>query len=214
MSELFKILPDIILYLTSGCLFIYSFYFLIDRRFDFFSEISFTIMLIIGFVNVNLLESLSKIQFISPILSPLPSNVKKLLLLIASIIEGVIFALIRNKFGSEIDKLIIKCGRHRTSSESFWYYILDEKDKPMWIRLISYKKGTILEGILMTISESEDNPYLLLSYCTKFDIDGHVLQDEYCNNASVQTIVRPDMFDEIIIIYAENSSKPINLTIN
>lgn len=36
MAELFDLLPNIILYLASGFAFICGYYFLIDKRFDFF----------------------------------------------------------------------------------------------------------------------------------------------------------------------------------
>ena len=39
MSDLFNILPEAILYLTCGFSFIFGFYLLIDRRFDFFLKL-------------------------------------------------------------------------------------------------------------------------------------------------------------------------------
>ena len=60
MADLFEILPMAILYLACGFTFLCGFYMLIDRRFDFFSDISFSIML----VCLDIAESISE-HFVS-----------------------------------------------------------------------------------------------------------------------------------------------------
>ena len=107
-------------------------------------------------------------------------------------------------------------GRRKSSSEFFWYDILDDKDKPIWIRLTNFERQYILDGILLSLAETKDNPYLLLGYCKKYNLDGTPITNENvnANDKHIQKIVRPDSFDEITIFYAENSSKAVELNID
>ena len=207
MDELFKILPDAIVYLSCGFTFIIGYYFLIDRRFDFFAETSFTVMLAIGFFLVN---------FIQTIPNPFPItnlNFRNILLAIICLFIGAIVALIRNALGAKVNHFALKMGRRKSSSESFWYDLLDEKDKPVWVRLKSNEKGYILQGILLSLAESNENPYLLLGYCTWYDLKSGSAIREFSNNKCTQCVVRADNFDEIMLIYDQNSEKPININI-
>ena len=207
MSDLFNILPEAILYLTCGFSFIFGFYLLIDRRFDFFSEIGFTIMLVIGFLNVNIIGAL---PFPYVLKSP---SLRNVLLVIVAFVSGVIIAVIRNCIGENISNFIIKYGRRKTSSGLFWYDILDKKDKPIWIRCVNIEKDYILQGVLLSLDEKNRNPYLLLGYCSKYDTSGNLIDAQYQNDDRIQFIVNPDDFNEIILIYDENSTKKIHLNI-
>lgn len=207
MDALYAILPDAIIYLASGFAFIAGFYSLIDKRFDFFSEIGFTVMLALGFVCTNLLQILPKPFVITD------SNVRGVLIVIASGCLGLLTALIRNVFGKRASLFIIKYGRRRTSSKLFWYYLLDEKDKPVWLRLRNDEGNYILEGVLLSLDEADENPYLLLGYCRRLDLDGALAADDCASKSNVQYVVRADSFNEIQIIYDEKSSKCVDLKI-
>ncbi len=207
MSDLFSILPEAILYLACGFSFIFGFYLLIDRRFDFFSEVGFTIMLVIGFLNVNIIGALP-----SPFVLK-SSSLRNVLLVIVVFVIGAVIAIIRNIVGENISNFIIKCGRRKTSSGLFWYDILDKKDKPIWVRCVNMEKDYILQGVLLSLDEKNENPYLLLGYCSKYDLNGHLIDNQYQNDDRVQFIINPDDFDEIILIYDENSMKKIQLNI-
>lgn len=207
MEELFKILPDIITYLASGFSLITGFYFIIDKRFDFFSDISFSVMLVLGFVCTNFFQALSIPYIISN------TYVRNILIFIASGIIGLFVALIRNTIGTRANKFIIKIGRRKTSSSLFWYDRLDAKDKPVWLRLINYEQEYILQGVLLSLDEAKENPYLLLGFCKKFDLDGSPIDRQYETSENVQCIVRADTFQEIYMIYDPNSDLriPLNL---
>ena len=142
-------------------------------------------------------------------------SIRNLVFVFISFICGMGLALLRNKVGSKASKFIIRYGRRKSSSEFFWYDILDEKDKPIWIRLSNIEKKYILEGVLLSMAETEDNPYLLLGYCKKYTLDGTEIDDENvnANDKHIQKIVRPDSFDEITIFYADDSSKAVGLNI-
>lgn len=209
MSDLFDILPLAILYLASGFVFLCGFYLWIDRRFDFLSEISFSIMLVVGYLLDTIARSV-------PINFGLTNeSIRNLVFVLISFICGMGLAILRNKVGGKVSKFVIRYGRRKSSSEFFWYDILDEKDKPTWIRLSNFEKEYILEGILLSLAETEDNPYLLLGYCKKYNLDGTEIDKENvnANDEHIQKIVRPDSFDEITLFYADDSSKAVKLSI-
>lgn len=209
MSDLFSILPLAILYLASGFAFLCGFYLWIDRRFDFLSEISFSIMLVVGYLLDTFVRSIPKnFGFTN-------ESIRNLVFVFISFICGMGVALLRNKVGSKVSKFIIRYGRRKSSSEFFWYDILDEKDKPTWIRLLNSEKEYILEGVLLSLAETEDNPYLLLGYCKKYNLDGTEIDNENvnANDKHIQKIVKPDSFDEITLFYADDSSKVVKLNI-
>lgn len=207
MADLFNILPIAILYLASGFTFLCGYYLWIDRRFDFLSDISFSIMLVIGYLVDTVADTIPyNFGFTN-------ESVRNLLLVCISFVLGMIIAYVRNKIGSRLRKFVIKHGRRKSSSEFFWYDILDEKNKPLWIRLTNLEKEYILDGVLLSLSESKENPYLLLGYCKKYNLQGEPLKRDNVDseNKYVQKIVRPDSFDEITVIYEEGSSKGVKL---
>lgn len=208
MEDIFKILPEAITYLASGFAFIAGFYFLIDRRFDFFSEISFSVMLVLGFVCTNFLQALPSPFVIEN------AYIRNIAIFIISGIIGFFAAFIRNTIGQWTSKFVIKIGRHKTSSSFFWYDLLDDKDKPIWLRLTNHEQGYILQGVLLALDEVQDNPYLLLGYCTKYDLNGDLIDNRYAENKQYQYVVRADTFQEIVLIYNKESNKPIELTIS
>ena len=210
MSDLFNILPLVILYLAGGFVFLCGFYLWIDRRFDFLSEISFSIMLVVGY----LLDTISRSFPIN--FGFTNESARNLVFVLVSFICGMGLAVLRNKVGGKVSKFVIRYGRRKSSSEFFWYDILDEKDKPTWIRLTNFEKNYILDGVLLSLAETEDNPYLLLGYCKKYSLDGTPIDNENvnANDKHIQKIVRPDSFDEITLFYADNSSKAVELNID
>lgn len=212
MSDLFDILPSIILYLASGFVFLCGFYLWVDRRFDFLSETSFTIMLVVGYM----LDTIARVIPIPKNIQFTNETVRNLVFVVVSFICGMIVAILRNKIGSKVSGIVIKCGRRKSSSEFFWYDILDEKDKPTWIRLVSYSNRYILDGVLLSLAETDDNPYLLLGYCVKYNLDGTPMDTENvnANDKYIQKVVRPDSFDELTLFYADGSSKAVELNID
>ena len=203
MNDLFSILPRAILYLASGFTFLCGYYLWSDRRFDFFSDISFSVMLVIGYlVDTIVLAIPYDFGFAD-------KSIRNLSLVCLSFVCGMIIAIVRNGSGSKLSKFVIKHGRRKSSSEFFWYDILDDKDRPLWIRLANFDKKYILDGVLLSLSETQENPYLLLGYCMKYDLDGKPFEKENVNSEDryIQKIVRPDSFDEITVFYADGSSK-------
>lgn len=210
MSDLFNILPLAILYLAGGFVFLCGFYLWIDRRFDFLSEISFSIMLVVGY----LLDTIAR--FVPINFGFANESARNLAFVFISFFCGMGLAALRNKVGGKVSKFVIRYGRRKSSSEFFWYDILDEKDKPTWVRLTNIEKQYILDGVLLSLAETKDNPYLLLGYCQKYNLDGTPIDNENvnANDKHIQKIVRPDSFDEITLFYADNSSKAVELKIN
>lgn len=205
MAELFDLLPNIILYLASGFAFICGYYFLIDKRFDFFSEISFWIMLILGFLWTNLIKALPNLFHVTG------DNVKNVIVVLGSLFIGLAVALIRNYIEKRQNDLLNKMGRKKTFSSSFWYELLDDPDKPITVRLRNEEKKYILQGVLLRVSEDDKDPYLLLGYCVRYSLEGKVIDKSLERDKRTQIVVKPSKFDEILFIYSEGSSKIIDL---
>lgn len=210
MADLFNILPMAILYLASGFTFVCGYYLWIDRRFDFLSDISFSVMLVVGYLIDTVIRAIPYDFGFTE------ESIRNLILVCVSLICGMIVAIMRNKLGGRVSRFVIRHGRRKSSSELFWYDILDDKDKPIWIRLTNLEKNYILDGVLLSLSETQENPYLLLGYCKKYNLEGLPLEKENVDSEDkyVQKIVRPDSFDEITIFYADGSSKGIELDVN
>ena len=68
--------------------------------------------------------------------------------------------------------------------------------------------------MLLALDEIQDNPYLLLGYCTKYDLNGDIVDNRYAEDKQYQYVVRADTFQEIILIYDKDSNKPIELVIS
>lgn len=204
MKELLELLPQVMLYLASGFAFISCFYFFTEKRYDFFSEISFWIMLVWGFLLSNIIKSLPNIFNIDN------EKIKNIIVISLSACIGIVIGVLRNYIEEMGNQSLIGLGRRKTFVKSFWYSILDY-GKPVTVRLKKEKQNTILEGVLIRISEDDENPYLLLGYCMKYDLMGRCLDKRYKKDKSAQMIVRPNEFDEIILIYSEGSSKIIEL---
>lgn len=210
MADLYQILPEAMLYLSSGFAFVCGLYLLIDKRFDFFSEISFSMMLILGFL-LNTAACAIPVDFGFRNL-----NLRNIVMVAFSFFCGMAAAAIRNKAGNRVSRFVIKVGRRKSASKSFWYDLLDEKDKPVWLRMTNLKEKYILDGVWLSLAETDENPYLLLGYCKKYTLTGEPMDFEnICSKYGyVQKVVRPDSFDEVTLIYAEDSEKGIHLNIS
>lgn len=182
---------------------------MLDDRFDFLSEISFSIMLVLGFL-------------INTIVLAIPYDlglrniyVRDCVLVVFSFVCGVVSAFIRNYCAPKLEKYLTKSFRRKTISESFWYNILDDPRKPVWLRLTNLEKKYNLDGVLLELSEDKENPYVLLGYSQKYDLEGNPMVDDNVNSMDghIKKVVRVDSFDEITIFYDEKSEKTVELKI-
>lgn len=212
MSDLYKILPDIILYLSCGFAFLIGFYLINDQRFNFFSDISFTIMLVLGFSCTMLIEY--TLSIIGVHVNGYTLYKKSVVFFMVSFFSGVGIAILKNVVGKRIIPIARWLGRRKSIELNFWHSLLDTKEKPLWLRLYSKSNDYILEGVLISLDEKEENPYLVLSYCKKFDLQGNCIDDKFYSDGTIQCVVRADCFDEILLIYDEKSDKRIELNID
>lgn len=211
MSDLYKILPDVILYLSCGFAFLIGFYLINDQRFNFFSDISFTVMLVLGFSCAMLIEYI--LALIGVNVNYCNLYEKSIVFFIVSFLSGFGLAILKNVMGERIVSIAMWLGRRKSMELNFWHSLLDSKEKPVWLRLYSKSNDYVLEGVLISIDEKDENPYLVLSYCRKYDLHGHRINDVFYRNDTTQCVVRADSFDEILLIYAENSDKCIELNV-
>lgn len=141
--------------------------------------------------------------------------VRDCVLVVFSFVCGVVSAFIRNYCAPKLEKYLTKSFRRKTISESFWYNILDDPRKPVWLRLTNLEKKYNLDGVLLELSEDKENPYVLLGYSQKYDLEGNPMVDDNVNSMDghIKKVVRVDSFDEITIFYDEKSEKTVELKI-
>lgn len=201
--SIFDIFPNAFLYLAVGYAHLWGFSLLVDRRYNYLNDAGFFIMFISGW----LIDSIARVI---PYDFGLTNNYcRNICIVLFGLVLGVILAIIRNFTGKYINDCFFLIGRRRTSSVSFWYNLLDDTDKVVFLRLKNYEKKYILEGILLSLSETEDNPYLHLGHCNTYDLSWNLICDESSTDPTgcMQKVVRADSFDEITFIYSEGSSK-------
>lgn len=108
--------------------------------------------------------------------------VRDCVLVVFSFVCGVVSAFIRNYCAPKLEKYLTKSFRRKTISESFWYNILDDPRKPVWLRLTNLEKKYNLDGVLLELSEDKENPYVLLGYSQKYDLEGNPMVDDNVNS--------------------------------
>ena len=209
MKDLFEILPTAILYLACGYIFLCGFYLLLDDRFDFLSEISFSIMLVLGFLMNTIVLAIPYDFGLRNI------YVRDCVLVVFSFVCGVVSAFIRNYCAPKLEKYLTKNFRRKTISESCLFKIIYFTRKPVWLRLTNLEKKYNLDGVLLELSEDKENPYVLLGYSQKYDLEGNPMVDDNVNSMDghIKKVVRVDSFDEITIFYDEKSEKTVELKI-
>ena len=207
MADIYAILPDVLLYISCGFLFLQGYYLIVDQRFAFASETGLMITLIVGFLELNLFDGFNLSNIIK---NPYILNA---IIVFSSFLIGMIVAVLKNIIIKFAENVAFSLGRKKTSSSNFWFDVLDPKNKPMWIRLMKNDERTILEGVLLSLDEKEDNPYMVLGYFKKYDFNGNELINEYSSLKYAAIVVRPDDYDEIIIMYDHESEKNVSLTV-
>ena len=233
MDELFKLLPLIIGYLACGAAAVLGFCFLYEKRYNFFSEISLWYILIFGYVLFEVFDLIPTpswqwlIKIINKFSAQQLTIVKNGSFCLLSALTGFIVSAVRNIYIFYIRNrntkkntkekthrsfvVCLKGMRRRTNQSNFWLNLLDDVDKPVQLRLINYEKDLVIDGFLLSIGEEEQNPYIALGYCKRYNLK----KDPYSEDKDEyhQVIVKPDDFDEVTIIYRKDSRKPIPLNI-
>lgn len=196
LSDLFEILPDIILYVATGYLFILFFSFIsLRKKMEDINGI-FCSSLAIGFIIKAILCAIVKIRF--------SYYINIVGLLVFSIILGAAFGYFINS--KLCNRILKKLHVNRSVNESIWHDIMDIDKKTMWIRAVSREREQVIVGILVMVEEFERFPQLLLQQYQVFDLEGDLIED-YTANANQQILIKTEDFESIDIVYDLKSSQ-------
>lgn len=189
LKELVAILPDIILYIVSGyiCAFAFSFISIRKKVEDINGII--ILSLVVGYTLNAVLSAFIIVEdFVA-------------VYFLFSAIIGVIAGFL---FRSRILNIILKkLHINRTINMNIWHDIVDSKN-PMWIRAVNRGEGYIILGILVLVEEFERYPQIVLQQYEVFDINSGDLYD-HKEDARRQIVIKTENFDEIEIVYDEDS---------
>lgn len=192
LEELFKLLPEIIIYLASGYVFINVFCFFGIRHIK--SEDiqgKFFISLIIGFVLKNLLAMI-------PIRCATYLNY--LALLFVSLITAFLLAKIVRL--DKVNLLLKKMSNGHTINRYFWQDIVEDE---MFVRLINYEHDIMIMGYCHGKEDFERFPQLILEQYIIQDLQGKELENN-CNKIREFIVVNLEKFDSVQITYNEKSA--------
>ncbi len=192
LEDLFKLLPEIIIYLASGYIFINVFCFLGIRQVKLNDiEGKFTISLVIGFILKNLLALI-------PI--RIATYVNYFALLLFSLI--VAFLLGKTVQSNKLKLILKKFSNGRTVNRYFWQDLVENE---MFIKLTNYDKNYIIMGYCHGKEDFERIPQLILEQYMISDLNGKVLES-YINKKKDYIVVNLEKYDIIQITYNENSA--------
>lgn len=184
MEELFKLLPDIIIYLIGGYLYITIY------RFVSYKE------KIDGVENI-LLSSLTVGFIVKNILAKFGQNNDLIYIAICGI-TAYLFALFSGWMNNsdKVNKLLQKLKINRTNNLNIWYDFLPPMSKPIVLKLTDIDNKICYIGCCSNVEEGEHLPFIILSRYQKLKITGEVLTD-YSNDSESCVILNTEKFSSV-----------------
>lgn len=195
LGNLLEILPDIILYIASGYLFIFIFCFISLRKKINDVRGIFVISLVIGFVLKTVVCAVIPIRFGFYV------NTVGFLILCACL-GGVVGYTVESSW---FRKILTKLRISRSVHENIWHDIIDVEGNAMWIRAVSREKEQVIIGILVLAEEFQRHPLLVLQQYRVYNLEGEIVED-YIEDANHQIIIKSEDYDTIDVVYDEESS--------
>lgn len=193
MNELVNLLPDIILYIVLGYVFIRVFKFICAIENNTEYKHVFVESLITGFVLNNVFRII-------------PFSLGKYLdiigMTIGSIILGYVSAFI---FNSECLQRIFRFLKIKQTTNKYIWADIADKDCGTYISLYNKNKNEYIEGSVILFESFERKPIVQITKIRK-TVNGNVVLD-YTQNTERTLIVDTSKYDEIFVTYAVNSSK-------
>lgn len=191
LEELFKLLPEIIIYLASGYIFINVFCFFGVRNIK--SEDiqgKFFISLILGFVLKNLL-SLIPIRC--------DTYLNYLALLFVSLILAFLLAKVVRL--NKVNSVLKRMSNGHTINRYFWQDFIENE---MFVRLTDYEHNVMIMGYCHGEEDFERFPQLILEQYVIKDLQGGLLENKL-NMKRDFIVVNLEKFDSVQITYSESS---------
>lgn len=190
MKELYDLLPDIILYLAIGFVYlkVYKFTSVVPTV----KNISETLVesLIAGFVLKCIYNLFPPINFYTDILG----------MIISSAAIGFVSAKI---FSSKLfNKMLTFLDIRQTKSQFIWQDILG--DSPIWITAIDYEKEIFYYGKVVLVESYEKEPKILI---TEYKYENDKRQIDNTDNPGETVLIDTSKFQDIWISYVQDEDK-------
>ena len=194
MEYILKELPSLVLYFTSGYVFIkiYGCIRSVVKQKDW--EHLFLRCVVFGYIYKNIL-------CVIPYRSS-KEYINVIGLIVFSAFIGIIAGVILNS--NLFDKLLCKMNFRRTASEYFWDD-LDDKKKTVWIHASNYQLNIEYFGILVLIEDHPRYPLIVLSnYLKRYNSSGETIEDCYLD-CSKRVLIDTEKYDIIEFVYENDS---------
>lgn len=202
ISDLFAILPDVAIYISSGYIFIVTFRFVAFKEKLRNINAILVLSLITGFILTHIFSSLMTIDFNKT------TNIIPLFLLcsLAGISCG---GLINCK---AFQRILKKIHLGRSINQSIWNDIVDIDKKPMWIQVVNRERDQVVRGILVSVEEFERFPQFVLQQYQVLNLNGEMIEDN-SQNAFCHILLKSIDFDEVDIRYDSTSKQIIKIKV-
>lgn len=202
LKNLLEILPDIVLYIASGYLFIFIFCFISLRKKLNDIQGVFIISLVVGFILKTVVCAVIPVRFGFYV-----NTVG--FLIICAFLGGIAGYTVESSW---FRKILTKLRISRSVHENIWHDIIDVEGNTMWIRAVSREKEQVIIGILVLVEEFQRYPLLVLQQYRVYDLEGKLIED-YIQNANHQIIIKSEYYDTIDVVYDEESSHYKNIEV-
>lgn len=184
MEDLFKLLPDIIIYLIGGYLYITIYRFVSYKKK--INDVKSTLLssLTVGFILKNVL-----IKF---------NQNNDLIYITICVVVAYMLALLTGWLNTNVKiyKLLQGLKINRTNNINIWHDFLPPMSKPIVLKLTDTDNKTCYIGCCTDVEEGEHFPFIVLSRYQKLKITGEVLMD-YSNDAKSRIILNTERFSSV-----------------
>lgn len=189
MKDLYALLPDIIIYLVLGFLFLKTYCFSSLKSFDQSLSDKLIESLLVGFV-------LKKIYDLLPSATP---KIDIIGMILTTIVAGWLFAIILTSAIAE--KIRFPLHIKQDGEPFIWRNLMG--DKPMWATLINYNNETYYYGRIVMIESFERKPQILL---TEYKYEKGEQSLDFSQNPEQTVLLDTSNFQDIRISYAREDS--------
>lgn len=193
MRDLVVLLPEIILYIVLGFIFIrtYKFTRIINNITEY--QHVFIVSLIVGFILWNI-YSLIPISF--------GIYVDTIGMVVCSVIMGFISAKIINS--NKLHKLFQKLKISQTVNQKIWADI-EDKDNAIFVSIEDKTNHVLTDGMLVLYESFERQPLIQLSAFRQFQ-NGEIIND-FSNNPERTILIDTSKYENVVITYNPDSEK-------
>ncbi|WP_303819335.1 hypothetical protein [Ruminococcus flavefaciens] len=187
MKEIYSLLPDIIIYIVLGFVFLKIYYFSSLKPFDQSLSDKLIESLLVGFVLKNIYDFFPSINH----------NVDIIAMILTTSLLGFLTAKLST--GKKAKKAFDILKIHQDGEKFIWRNLIGEKT--MWATLTNNKDQTYYYGRVAMIESFERKPQILLTEY-KYSKDGNTLND-YTNHPEQTILLDTSQFQDIRISYSD-----------